>query len=271
MNSKNRYPDPRNASIRTDSGHRDNTGNNRNGYKVTAPWAQQSDDLVDTFEQGLDNLDAKVVPPWEDTSTDLYKLEEQRRLASTYKFQSMFEVPPLPPQKVQQLENYKINPPFNCGYNQTAEALKASKKLNPEMKNPRTREPWSYGSLPAETFHKKLYPQNTTTLWDAPRGDSSTPKEALESSGDPILDELRKQLLARGAYGIHGLARKFKIMDDDRNGTLELYEFCKGLKESGITGITENAMKHLFHYFGTLLILIHSLLLSLLITYLCIS
>ena len=38
----------------------------------------------------------------------------------------------------------------------------------------------------------------------------------MESSGDPILDNLRMQLKKHGASGILGLARKFKIMDDDR-------------------------------------------------------
>ena len=49
----------------------------------------------------------------------------------------------------------------------------------------------------------------------------------MESSGDPILDNLRMQLKKHGANGILGLARKFKIMDDDkvRQHTFSVYFF----------------------------------------------
>lgn len=40
-------------------------------------------------------------------------------------------------------------------------------------------------------------------------------KEAREKQAVLVLDKLRAQLVARGARGISGLQRKFKIMDDD--------------------------------------------------------
>lgn len=245
MYTNKQYRDPR-----LDVPRSSQAASKQKDYKVAPPWHQKSEELVDAFEKDLNLLDTQVVAPWEGTEYDEYKIEEQKKSAAAYKFHSLFEVPPLPPAKVKQIENYKMNPPFNCGYNETPEQLKAAKKLIPDLKNPKTREPWSYGSLPAEHIHKKLYPQNSTTLWEVPRGDQSKQQVTLPSSGDPILDELRKQLLARGAYGIHGLARKFRIMDDNQNGMLEVHEFCKGMKESGIVGITETAMKHLFRYFG---------------------
>jgi Ca2+-binding EF-hand superfamily protein len=41
--------------------------------------------------------------------------------------------------------------------------------------------------------------------------------------------KLREKLAARGARGIIGLQRVFKILDDNGNGTLEIQEFWKGL------------------------------------------
>lgn len=53
------------------------------------------------------------------------------------------------------------------------------------------------------------------------------------TSKDPI-ERLRAQCLARGATGIKGLARKFKIMDDDGNRSIDFKEFTKGLQEYGM-------------------------------------
>ena len=71
----------------------------------------------------------------------------------------------------------------------------------------------------------------------------------IESSGDPILDSLRLQLKQRGAGGVIGLAKKFKIMDDNGNGTLDMNEFKKAMKECKISDISDKAMAHLFRYF----------------------
>eukprot|EP01034_Spumella_vulgaris_P021909 gene21908-27986_t len=71
----------------------------------------------------------------------------------------------------------------------------------------------------------------------------------MESSGDPILDSLRAQLKSHGASGIAGLARKFKIMDDDGSGTLNLDEFRKGMKECDVCELSDKAVCHLFRYF----------------------
>jgi hypothetical protein len=42
---------------------------------------------------------------------------------------------------------------------------------------------------------------------------------------------LRKKLAARGARGILGLGKLFRIIDDDRSGQLDEVEFKKALKE----------------------------------------
>ena len=46
-----------------------------------------------------------------------------------------------------------------------------------------------------------------------------------------MLEKFRERMRQRGARGIIGLKRVFKIMDDDRSGTLDPNEFSKALKD----------------------------------------
>ena len=62
------------------------------------------------------------------------------------------------------------------------------------------------------------------------------------------LNTLKQSLAAHGARGIHGLGRKFRIMDDDGSGTLSYDEFTKALKEHSL-GLTDKNMRELFSYF----------------------
>ena len=53
------------------------------------------------------------------------------------------------------------------------------------------------------------------------------------SGRDPeqLAEILNKKLCTRGASGFIGLRRNFKIQDDSGNGTLELPEFTKAMRE----------------------------------------
>ncbi len=74
--------------------------------------------------------------------------------------------------------------------------------------------------------------------------DSSTGRHSYRKqspSGNPTyefgttpIERLRKQLFERGAYGISGLAKKFRTMDDDGSRSLSHEEFKKAILESGL-------------------------------------
>jgi hypothetical protein len=72
----------------------------------------------------------------------------------------------------------------------------------------------------------------------------------LELSNGPmyIVRKIRAALAERGARGIVGLQKKFKIMDDDNSKTLTLVEFKKGMLESGVA-LTDVEAQMLFSFF----------------------
>lgn len=57
-------------------------------------------------------------------------------------------------------------------------------------------------------------------------------EKSIATSKDPI-EILRAKCLARGANGIKGLSRLFKIMDDSKDHRLDFDEFRKGVSEYG--------------------------------------
>ena len=65
-----------------------------------------------------------------------------------------------------------------------------------------------------------------------------------------ILKNLQKELAARGARGISGLARKFRIIDDNNNKSLEPDEFAKAMKECNIL-LKPEELNALFGFFDS--------------------
>jgi hypothetical protein len=63
-----------------------------------------------------------------------------------------------------------------------------------------------------------------------------------------MLALFRDRLKSRGARGIIGLQRTFKIMDDDNSRTLSQYEFTKACRDFKI-GIADENMHVLFKAF----------------------
>ncbi|MEE6487232.1 hypothetical protein FKM82_014843, partial [Ascaphus truei] len=66
---------------------------------------------------------------------------------------------------------------------------------------------------------------------------------------DPV-EKLRLQCLARGASGIKGLGRAFRIMDDNRSSSLDMEEFSKGLQTYGLS-LQPAEVQEIFQLFDT--------------------
>ncbi|CAH8673333.1 unnamed protein product [Schistosoma rodhaini] len=60
----------------------------------------------------------------------------------------------------------------------------------------------------------------------------SNVRKVLTSTKDP-LEKLRCQCLLRGANGIYGFGKQFRIMDDDGSKSLSKEEFKKGCHDFG--------------------------------------
>ena len=64
----------------------------------------------------------------------------------------------------------------------------------------------------------------------------------------PSLQQLKTAVRARGAYGIIGMGRAFRIIDDDGSKSLNRAEFKKAMNEYGLK-MSESQLNQLFAYF----------------------
>jgi Ca2+-binding EF-hand superfamily protein len=65
---------------------------------------------------------------------------------------------------------------------------------------------------------------------------------------EEMMNRLRSKLASRGARGIIGLGRAFRIMDDNGSRTLDLYEFTKAMKDY-MLGFSDTEIRSLYNYF----------------------
>ncbi|DBA04153.1 TPA: LOW QUALITY PROTEIN: hypothetical protein N0F65_004261 [Lagenidium giganteum] len=84
---------------------------------------------------------------------------------------------------------------------------------------------------------------------------TSSSNAALEKREHPvgvqaIITKLRAALKERGAHGFCGLSRKFRIMDDDGNGSISLSEFKKAMQECELN-LSDPDLRILFQYFDS--------------------
>jgi len=213
-----------------------------------------SQDLDAAFEKELAAQEYTMKTPWAvgEAHEDSVVIKggdhdpAKKTLIKDYKYTSMWETPPLSQARLEQIASY--NAGDNCPFQREDNIIKVEKKAPRKTGPPKaaTLAPWQHGSQPGDAIPTPAFPIPATSLWTMPKEEKKI--EAVESSGDPILDQLRQQLKNSGANGILGLARKFKIMDDDQSGTLDEFEFRKGLKECRLD-LTERQIKHLFGYF----------------------
>jgi Ca2+-binding EF-hand superfamily protein len=78
-------------------------------------------------------------------------------------------------------------------------------------------------------------------------------RRPCEPGGPPLNMEalvasVRESFRARGAAGIHGIGRKFRIVDDNGSGWIDLEEFRKVLAEHGL-GLSAREVRALFGFF----------------------
>lgn len=65
---------------------------------------------------------------------------------------------------------------------------------------------------------------------------------AKGNTGEALCNKLKEKLKSRGARGIIGLARQFKIMDDNHSLSLDRYEFAKGMTDFAL-GFSEGEIQ----------------------------
>lgn len=94
------------------------------------------------------------------------------------------------------------------------------------------------GTLDYKEFAQQLYGR------DIPSGTSARNK----ASPDELIDRLRKKLASRGARGIIGLSKQFRIMDDNHSMSLDKYEFTKAMQDF-MLGFSEGEIGVLFRAF----------------------
>ena len=62
-----------------------------------------------------------------------------------------------------------------------------------------------------------------------------------------MIEKVRAKLASRGARGIIGLGKQFRIMDDNNSRSLDLYEFTKAMKDY-MLGFSDTEIRALFAY-----------------------
>lgn len=76
---------------------------------------------------------------------------------------------------------------------------------------------------------------------------AATPTKS-SASPDDLLSRLRNKLKTRGARGIVGLSKQFRIMDDNNSMSLDKYEFTKAMQDF-MLGFSEGEIATLFRTF----------------------
>jgi calcyphosin len=79
-------------------------------------------------------------------------------------------------------------------------------------------------------------------------GRAERPQSAIQAPTNSAFEKFKNKLLSRGAKGIIGIQRQFKIFDDDNSKTIDLDEFTKAVKDFKVD-LTPNEIKVVFGCF----------------------
>lgn len=108
-----------------------------------------------------------------------------------------------------------------------------------------------FQSYDADHSGKLDYKEFTSMIFQGSHSASSKEPASLTTTqtqeGQRVLSKLQTALASRGARGLIGLARQFKIMDDDNSKSLEFHEFSKALRDFHIE-LSEHEGEALFNY-----------------------
>lgn len=90
------------------------------------------------------------------------------------------------------------------------------------------------------------------TLLNKPGADISSVQRSVEPSAGlkMILQRIKEEMKKRGSSGFAGMQRRFKIMDDDGSGSLNLAEFKKAMREMKIE-LSESDLRMMFDFFDS--------------------
>jgi len=99
----------------------------------------------------------------------------------------------------------------------------------------------------------RKYQQNAspfgTTEETIDYGTRQAVRSTAANTAEGLIEQLRAKLNARGgSRGFIGLAKQFKIMDDDGSGNLDVNEFIKAMKDFR-TGFSDEDSRRLFTFF----------------------
>ena len=107
-------------------------------------------------------------------------------------------------------------------------------KLTEESKKGMGTKGWSQDGTKGQNFGKKPQSNSGSNIF----GHSTAPKQQKAEAGvaqnatdAQLIENLQKRLAKRGARGISGIGKKFKIADDNRSGSLDKEEFKKAMHD----------------------------------------
>jgi len=104
------------------------------------------------------------------------------------------------------------------------------------------------GAISYKEFSDGLFGVRPSTAGSQSARPSTAASTTNTQDPEQLALALKDKLATRGARGVIGLQRQFKIMDDDNSKALNEYEFCKALSEYGL-GFSKPQQKALFNYF----------------------
>lgn len=124
-------------------------------------------------------------------------------------------------------------------------------KLTEESRKGMGTKGWSQDGTKGQSFGKKPQADTGSNIFGHSTGAKQHKPEqgvAQNATEAQLLENLRTRLAKRGARGISGIGKKFKIADDNRSGSLDKEEFKKAMHDFRI-GMNDSQVAKMFTIF----------------------